>query len=93
MKHKHAELIKAWADGATIEVRDYGNSREWEETTHPMWCIRFEYRIKPEPKPDVVSYIYARGGHFCEERYGEHHNLKLTFDGETGKLKAAEVIE
>ena len=92
MKHKHAELIHAWADGAKIETRPYSDAG-WFPVEEPHWHLTREYRIKPEPKPDVVSYIYARGGHFCEERYGEHHNLKLTFDGETGKLKAAEVIE
>ena len=89
--HKHAELIKAWADGAEIEKQS--NTSEWFLDYEPDWYEYAYYRIKPETKPDVVSYIYARGGHFCEERYGEHHNLKLTFDGETGKLKAAEVIE
>ena len=94
MKHKHAELIKAWADGATIEVRDYGNSREWEETTHPMWCIRFEYRIKP--KPDVVKLVRVfehHSGLMFKPTDANPANLKLTFDGETGKLKAAEVME
>lgn len=93
MKHKHAELIHAWADGATIQFWCLTNG--WRDCSMnlPGWGADIGYRIKPEPKPEVVSYIYARGGHFCEEQYGEHHNLKLTFDGETGKLKAAEVIE
>lgn len=50
--HKHAELIKAWADGATIEVR-LGN--EWSlcgavgEDCRPSWETKYEYRIKPQP--------------------------------------------
>ena len=73
--HKHAELIKAWADGADIEIYDE-YCKEWQYITSPVWCEEFEYRIKPEPKPDVVQ--------FC--------NLKLTFDGETGEIKSAEVL-
>ena len=49
--HKHAELIKAWADGATIEGKWSG--RFWEVEKNPAWDVDVEYRIKPEPKPDV----------------------------------------
>lgn len=46
--HKHAELIKAWADGAEIEVRSkYGNG--WMKSGNPSWEPDYEYRIKPEP--------------------------------------------
>ena len=102
--HKHAELIKAWADGAEIEYRDRHNTwtllpqqGDWDD--HP----NFEYRIKPEPKPDVVRYAcYDRfqNSEFMQLRlYRVMQNidshtgqLKLTFDGETGELKSAEVI-
>jgi hypothetical protein len=30
MKHKHAELIKAWADGAEIQVKAFSHS-DWED--------------------------------------------------------------
>jgi hypothetical protein len=41
---KHAELIKAWADGETIEMfTDYGT---WEAIPHPSWMSNMEYRIK-----------------------------------------------
>lgn len=49
-KHKHADAIIAWADGATIEYRtDAG--MEWTETVGTItWCERFEYRVKREPR-------------------------------------------
>ncbi len=47
MKHKHAELIKAWADGADIEGFWSGN---WQECKNPTWWEENEYRIKPERK-------------------------------------------
>ena len=104
--HKHAELIKAWADGAEIEVKDlYGN---WVADKTPNWTWN-EYRIKPEPKHDVVLYQtvancqpHPQDGFYawascCYSQLGLHHNdtpnLKLTFDGETGELKSAEVLK
>ena len=54
--HKHAELIKAWADGAVIEALDCGH---WYECVTPDWEGGYKFRIKPEPKPDVVGNVYA----------------------------------
>ena len=45
MKHKHAELIKAWADGAVIECEV---SAGWYTCSSPTWSEDYEYRIKPE---------------------------------------------
>jgi len=89
--HKHAELIKAWADGAEIEIF-LTIDKSWIHLTNPNWDDGCEYRIKPEPMPDVVKYALA-GVSALGLTQLETDNLKLTFDGETGKLKAAEVIE
>lgn len=55
---KHAELIKAWADGAVIQ---YMNTiaGEWTDTmgNEPSWYDNVKYRVKPEPKPDVSKFI------------------------------------
>jgi hypothetical protein len=88
--HKHAELIHAWADGAEIESSFDGYV--WGLIAEPGWHEDVGYRIKPEPKPDIVTLHYVnKHSDLC--RAGLRANLKLTFDGETGKLKAAEVIE
>lgn len=98
--HKHAELIKAWADGAEIEYRDGQNP--WRSLpVHGDWEYFFEYRIKPQPKPDVVRYakVFLEKEElkfkyfFSDEIDQSFDNLKLTFDGETGKLKSAEVLK
>lgn len=86
--HKHCELIKAWADGSEIEFHIGEN--EWDLVGRPSWLVEHEYRIKPEPKPDVVGYTEVR--HAYANHRKPNHNLKVTFDGETGKLKSAEVI-
>ena len=50
--HKHAELIKAWADGAEIEINN--PFRGWVLAPNPSWHEENEYRIKPEPPKSVV---------------------------------------
>lgn len=92
--HKHAALIKAWADGAEIEIYRTYNER-WELHPYPSWSPDCQYRIRPEPKPDVVRYAIANDtfvemcqtGCTCGQAA-----IKLTFDGETLKLKAVEMI-
>jgi hypothetical protein len=93
MKHKHAELIIAWANGAQIQAKTH--KLEWEDRENPLWDTDSEYRIKPEPKPDWTKLVLIEtyNLHIC--RWDEDHhnpNLRLTFDGETGKLKSTEVI-
>lgn len=100
--HKHAALIKAWADGAEIQLlEDRTRNPFWKDAPHPHWNEATEYRIKPEPKPDVVlirrvdiqclpSDCFPNG--YVTVGVWPNENLKLTFDGETGKLKAAEVL-
>ena len=102
--HKHADLIHAWADGAKIQWRDPKDDERWSDIKIPNWLEDCEYRIKPMPKPDVVRNITVEATLKCGETCGEAFvqvfksgkyifpNLRLTFDGETGKLKSAEVL-
>lgn len=106
--HKHAEAIKAWADGHTIEISQ-GNG-VWKEASFPLWYPDKEYRVKREPKPDVVEETLL----FLNQCISPNANLKdlswsrwlkdgnayrvlakfrLTYDGETGFLKHAELAE
>ena len=100
--HKHADIIKAWADGAEIEFFA-SHSNEWKPIgANPQWFESLRFRIKPEPKPDKVYYGAFDETHVLVgnmmidscftrlEDQGDH--IKITFDGETGKLKSAEVL-
>ena len=106
--HKHAELIKAWADGAEISIR-WRDEEPWQRCQSPRWDQDCEYRITPTIKPDRVHKVrmWAENipngtfGGVCSKvglsysslaYYVDDANLKLTFDGETGKLKLAEVL-
>jgi hypothetical protein len=106
--HKHAEEIKAWADGHTIEFLTVDGN--WEVAPHPSWLMTMEYRIKPEPKPDfteerLVFWNMALSPDAILSDFAVHHWLddssnyavlgkfKLTLDGDTGEVKLAEVVK
>jgi len=92
MKHKHADLIHAWADGAQIQFFNIVYE-EWDDTPYPCWDEKGQYRIKPEPKPDIfykAKIVVFTGG--VKFDYGTP-NIELIFDGETNKLKSAEVLK
>ena len=92
MKHKHADLIHAWADGAKIQWRDPKDDDCWSDIRIPNWLEDCEYRIKPEPKPDVVKYLICGLKSWVEvdDQVG-HECIKIVVDGK-GKLKSAEVV-
>lgn len=48
-KHRHYDVIVAWAAGEEIEWR-YAPKEDWEDLTveHPVFDERFEFRIKPK---------------------------------------------
>lgn len=52
MKHKYAEQIKAWADGAKIQEFVLN---EWRDTNDPKWYAQTKYRIKPELELDLSN--------------------------------------
>lgn len=45
-RHKHADLIHAWADGAEIQVKYLDGS--WVDELYPCFYPNNEYRIKPK---------------------------------------------
>ena len=47
MRHKHADLIHAWAEGAEIEYFSLQHHK-WRVVDIPIWKDGFEYRIKPK---------------------------------------------
>lgn len=101
--HKHAELIKAWADGAVIEVRSY-DGVAWVSASSPAWVDSAVYRIKPEVKPDRVEIrklAYNANTDRCWMPFNAERScndpwvgeVKFTFDGETGKLKDVSILD
>jgi hypothetical protein len=93
--HIHAEVMIAWLNDQSIKL-EYKHSAwsHWQpqdEEVTPITHPLYEWRIKPEPKPNFIRYGFLSsvlGREVAENK----DNIKLTFDGETGKLKSAEVI-
>ena len=100
--NKHYDLILAWANGAEVEYyRNYGDYKIWVNCTNPVWDENREYRIKPEPKTDIVLYAYSGmavdnyaylTSAWAKDNLSKTPNIKLTYDGETNELKSAEKI-
>ena len=90
--HKQAEAIRAWADGAQIEV-SCGHGDIWSIVDHPSWVLEHNYRVAvPPPKIDETIYFFiSRHGYWQRELCAP--NIAATFDGETHKLKSAEVLK
>lgn len=58
--HKHAEKIKLWADGYTIQFLN--SAGEWEDTSDPGWMDGLKYRVKPPEDPyQHLKEAHARG--------------------------------
>ena len=99
--HKHAELIKAWADGAEIEFFE-NVCHAWLDCTKnkPTWDDSTSYRIKEKRLRDyevetAAAMVFSEGTlQPCVAFvYGKTYNLKLIFDRHTHELKSAEVLK
>ena len=55
-RHKHADVIIAWAEGKDVQVRDEG-AKCWcdVKTSTPAFIEDWEYRIKPPAKKYRVA--------------------------------------
>lgn len=95
--HIHAAVIKAWADGAPIQHSTFEGG--WTDVKNPCWNPLVKYRVKPEPKTDIIKYFHTnlmQDGdkvYVTPQFYSTHSNIKVVFDGETRELKSVELIK
>jgi hypothetical protein len=64
--HKHAEVIKAWADGAAIECRQLSHE-SWQPCIEPRWFSYFDYRVKPPREFPKSTLTYGDLCHVVNE--------------------------
>jgi len=58
MKHKHEELIKAWATGTVIQEKSKIINGTWWDRDYPRWSDNnSEFRIKPDPP--IIRWLWA----------------------------------
>lgn len=105
------DMAKAKEDGKVVEFNDDDNG--WRQSyvsietllSPECWwagCEENNYRVKPDPKPDVVSErrVELFNGSFSTHAIfdnnamsGRPNNIRFIFDGETGEPKSAEVLK
>jgi hypothetical protein len=90
-KHKHHDLICAWARGERIQIKNFFDL-PWGYDPNPYWYDQAQYRI--EPKPNVIrtaSISQEYGYVVLDGKLSD--NISLTFDGETNELISVEMIK
>ena len=79
-RHKHADVIIAWANGAEIEFRK-SPEHIWDAAEFPGWYENYEYRVKPPTKkyrmalfkyPGVEAVVSVANSEHDAERYKEN---------------------
>lgn len=81
-KHKHYDLIVAWAEGAKIQVLSEDSDEEWlvlEGT--PNWFVHRTYRIAPKPKVKKWRWVFktSTGVLNITEKHYKEGSLAHTF--------------
>ena len=97
MKHKHAEVLIAIAEGK--EVQWLADDDTWvtpsnQAASNPLTYPHLLWRIKLEPKPDVVITATLRldpDDAFLIYRNWQG-NVEVTFDGESRQLKSVRML-
>ena len=96
----HADLIKAWAEGAVIQV--YDDEDGWVDDPSPSFSPQRKYRIKPEPVIHFVNVL--RTGCISraqptrsKARLAVHPDmcagmLRITLDADKKTLLGAEIV-
>ena len=62
-RHKHADVIIAWAEGKDVQVWDHTINKWGDIPGTPTWRKEWEYRIKPPAEKYRVA-LFRR--HNCE---------------------------
>jgi len=93
-QHKWHKEIKAWADGAEIQIKyldGAGSKSGWMVMSDPDWdCYDVEYRIKPQPKKrisakELIKQVVDEYNASCDKEpqyinvYGWLENGNITF--------------
>lgn len=98
------DMAQALKDGKQVMCRVWWANGVPEPTKYKasafldpaVKIMKSDYFIKPQPNPDVVTYYLIDKDGVWWRTYQTDNmepNIAITFDGETGKLKSAEVLK
>jgi hypothetical protein len=90
-QHKWHKEIKAWADGAEIEIKytsGAGSASGWMIVdSHTDWDFEHcEYRIKPQPKEPKYLYVHIHPQNSSlvlteyDDNYGDYYVGKIKLE-------------
>jgi len=91
-EHKHAVLIKAWAEGAKIQ-KFSKRSQAWEESANPTWNEETEYRLRIKPDYTIELNAHVLNGELFIDVGARFPNMSLVFDAGSNELKSVEMIQ
>ena len=86
MKHKHCELIKAWADGAEIQYQHQNGEWYCSIDNQPSWDLDVNYRIKPKEKVVRWQWFVRLDGerpYLTSGFYNSIDDLRITYPNHT----------
>jgi len=95
--HVHAEVIKAWADGAEIEYRNTSNDM-WRDIlgNSPAWHSYVQYRAKPQPVfkyHGIMKGFENQGFHDFNHTTGYHSCASYVRSAESDKWKVIAIVK
>jgi hypothetical protein len=85
-RHKHADLIHAWCEGAEIEVKR-PSTGSWWDANPPLWDLDYEYRIKPKQPVVRWKWAYLSEQGFWYETQGFYSEYEIKTDRQYIKLE------
>lgn len=95
--HIHAKVIKAWADGATIEYFSPEHNC-WKEIANVSgWHITTKYRVKPEPvivvKYHGITQGTTEGWSNCNHTTGYHGSFQAVRSTDSKQWKLIAIVK
>lgn len=83
-RHKHADVIIAWAEGKDVQVWDEGAKRWFDVgASTPRFVEDWEYRVKPAPK----KYRVALFNNFTCVCTADNMNDARSYEKDTGFVR------
>jgi len=90
-KHPHADLIIAWANGASIEQLGQGKNGKWVVVSQPSWAVNSKFRVKPKVVEPVtakrrIAAVGSAIGDYLTWYTDGVPNVEVTYNPETKEI-------
>ena len=89
MKHKHYDMIVAWAEGKKIQLMTGRGWEDWIGKFSPRWDVDLEYQIKPRTQWQQDLIDAAKAGKVVEFNDNGWYQSNLNTDLEKYNFSSA----